>query len=682
MCDALIGKTIDNFRLEDVIGQGGMGCVYKAIDERMDRTVALKVIRHKFGVFSAREGKALGQLNHPNIVNVFYMGEFEEGTFITMEYIEGKTLNAYKNSSPEEALSFLKQSLLALEHAHERGIYHRDIKPSNIMVTPRGTVKVMDFGLAKVNTNDANRTVTRFQAGTINYMSPEQVRGLHNVDHRSDIYSLGKAFYEILAGRLPFDTSDSDQFDIWKMIVEVKFKPPSTYNKAIPRGLDRIIMKALEKDPKDRYQNAREMLAAIEKYESKTKSFPSQIPTNGHAPARARKNRGVLIAAAVALLASIVAGGLYAAGFFSSSPPPPPAATSLIIASRPSNAIITVNGISRGRTPSDTVTVNGETVRLQVTQIDYEPLDTTLTLTQGQVNNVHLTLRPAGSTPLQTVETRLSIESSPPGATVIVDGERLGVTPLSEPIPAGPHRLELALSGYQRHVQNLDLEAGNNQDVRVTLRAMGGISVASTPSGAMVRIDGQQISATPLNNHRLAAGAYQIEVTMDGFAQYTQTVQVPAGGVESIDVPLQVLTSTLRVLPMPDGAIYIDGQRVQEELPGWLERELPRGRHTLRVTNSRFGEWEKVIDLNNEEEVYRINFNDVKQANITTGEIRGAAIFVDGVDTGLETLTTIELRVGIRRIEVRKEGYGSAYKDILVESDSPEPIRVVFELEQ
>ena len=682
MCNSLVGKTIDTFHLLEVIGQGGMGCVYRARDERMDRIVALKVIRHKFGVFSAREGKALGQLNHPNIVNVFYMGESAEGVFIAMEYIDGHTLNYFKKDPPNETLFLLKQSLLALEHAHEAGVVHRDIKPSNIMVTDRGTVKVMDFGLAKVNATDVNRTVTKLQAGTVNYMSPEQVRGLFNVDHRSDIYSLGKAFYEILAGRLPYDVSDSDRFDILKMIVEVKFKPPSHFNKTIPRPIDRIIMKALEKDPDDRYQNAREMLEDIEALEQKKPTKPADLSENGQKRTPSPQKLG-LKKIGVSLVAIVLASiaGLYAAGVFSPVPPPVESST-IIVASNPTDAEIRINGALLGLTPSDTLAVENDQVRISLSKTDYETLDTTIAVPSGQLHEVFLTLQRSAS---QTTPSNanLSIQSTPPGATVRLDGVSLGSTPLADAaVSPGTHRLEIMLDDHQTHTEEIELLAGDNAPIRVTLRALGSIRVSSNQNGSTVSVGGRSVGETPLNR-RLAAGRYRIDVTADGYSTFSQTVQIQPGSTIDIDATLTPLTSTLRLLANPFGAIYIDGSRVRGEERGWFETTLPRGRHWVRIVHPGFGEWEKEIEVVQELEERRIDFLIEKRVNITSGLINGATIYIDGNATEFETPSEVKIRVGRRRIEVRKEGYtvSPSFREVLIEGDEQEPLRYTFELE-
>ena len=680
MCESLIGKTIDNFRLLDVLGRGGMGCVYKSVDERMDRIVALKLIRKKLGAFSDREGKALGQLNHPNIVHVFYMGESEDGVFIAMEYIQGKTLNHFKMMPIAQTLSYLKQSLLALEHAHQAGVTHRDIKPSNIMVNEHDAVKVMDFGLAKVDTGDKNRTMTRFQAGTINYMSPEQIRGLHHVDHRSDLYSLGKTFYEMLAGRLPFDTNDSDQFDIWKQIVEVKFKPPSHFNKDIPKGVDKIIMKALEKKVGDRYQDARSMYNDIVAYERKA-SRPA-VQKSEKTPSISKKSRQKVVIPLALLLGTILlTAGLYFSGVFSSSPAIPINA-SVIVSSDPTAATILIDEVSRGITPSDTLRFDGEQVDIRLSHADYEPLDTTITLQPGNLHRVHLSMLRSTESP-QIAGTFFSIDSVPTGATVLLDGNLIGTTPLAgTPSAPGTHRLEVTLDGYESYAEGIEFDTGANPMPTVTLREMGQLDIDANRPNAQVSINGRRAGRTPLRISR-TAGQYRVSVSVAGFSTFSQTVRVDPGETVAVSAVLEAMMATVRVLVNPFGAIHLDGNQVRSEEAGWYETSLPMGTHTLRATHSGFGEWEKEIVLDQNRHEYRINFLQEKRVNITSGRINGASIFIDGqLVENLETPTEVNIRIGRRRIEVRRDGYTTVppFYDVFIEGNEPEPLRYTFEL--
>ena len=234
--ESLIGKTIDNYRILEVIGRGGMGVVLKAVDTSLEKIVALKMIDpflaedENFVRRFKTEAKALAKLENPNIVSVHALRETDKGLFMVMEYVDAKPLSKHlADNGPlsiKDIIAVSKQLLNAIGHAHEFGIIHRDIKPSNILLCYDGKIKVTDFGLAKViQQKDAASTVTQARAGTLYYMSPEQVKGLKNVDTRSDIYSLGMTIYEMTAGRVPFEKTDSD-FTIQKQIVEGELPSP------------------------------------------------------------------------------------------------------------------------------------------------------------------------------------------------------------------------------------------------------------------------------------------------------------------------------------------------------------------------------------------------------------------------------------------------------------------------
>jgi len=276
MASIQIGQEIQGYRILDRLGEGGMGVVYKALDIALDRVVALKTIGASlandefFWERFRREAKALAKLDDPNIVAIFALRETEIGLVMVMEFVDGLTLaQKIKQKGPiryEEALPIVKQILTALGHAHQLGIIHRDIKPGNVMLTLKGEVKVTDFGLAKIqHTTDA--TMTMAPIGTLLYMSPEQARNSRQIDQRSDLYSLGMTFYEMLAGRTPFE-AEASQINILKAIDKGDLPSPEQFNAALPAELCRIVMKALADDAKKRFQNAAEMLAAIAKFEA------------------------------------------------------------------------------------------------------------------------------------------------------------------------------------------------------------------------------------------------------------------------------------------------------------------------------------------------------------------------------------------------------------------------------
>lgn len=244
----------------ETLGHGGMGAVYKANQTKLDRIVALKIIRPESAIDPAfaerfnREAKTLARLSHPNIVGVYDFGEVEyvdeSGTagtlyYFLMEFVDGANLRQLIHAGetqPQQALAIVPQICEALQYAHEAGIVHRDIKPDNILLDKSGQVKIADFGLAKLGSDEHDFTLTGTNQvlGTIRYMAPEQMAQSNTVDHRADIYSLGVVFYEMLTGEVPVGA----------------FDPPSKRSSAVDARLDEVVMRALASDPDRRYQTA------------------------------------------------------------------------------------------------------------------------------------------------------------------------------------------------------------------------------------------------------------------------------------------------------------------------------------------------------------------------------------------------------------------------------------------
>lgn len=271
--DNYTGKRLDGrYEIQEVIGVGGMAVVYKAYDNIDDRTVAVKILKDEYLAneeFRRRfknESKAIAVLSHPNIVKVYNVSYGDRLQYIVMEYVEGITLKEYieqqRRLGIKETVHFTIQILRALQHAHDKGIVHRDIKPQNIMLLSNGNIKVTDFGIARFSYSDT-KTMTDSAIGSVHYISPEQARG-DATDDRADIYSVGVVLYEMLTGQLPFQSDNS----VSVALMQLQSDPikPRELNSSIPVGLEQIVMHAMQKNSKDRYQSAAEMLLDIEEF--------------------------------------------------------------------------------------------------------------------------------------------------------------------------------------------------------------------------------------------------------------------------------------------------------------------------------------------------------------------------------------------------------------------------------
>src|SRR2546425_7015938 len=309
MTVSMIGRTVSHYRILGKLGEGGMGVVYLAEDTLLGRRVAIKTIHSRPGAddrhFRARflrEARAVSALSHPHIATIYDYGETEDGEpYIVMELIKGSTLGELmltEKLTVGRSIEIIKQVAEALAEAHHHGIIHRDIKPTNVAINERGSVKVLDFGLAKQvalaseaegdpeqPTLMVSHTREGVIVGTPLYLSPEQALG-NQIDARSDLFSLGGLLYECIAGKPPFFGKSTA--DICAKVLRDDPPPPSTLNSDVPKDLDRITLKSLAKKPEARYQSADEMISALESVQANlfsdatntvTRVIPSAVET-------------------------------------------------------------------------------------------------------------------------------------------------------------------------------------------------------------------------------------------------------------------------------------------------------------------------------------------------------------------------------------------------------------------
>ncbi len=269
----MIGTTVSHYRILEKLGEGGMGVVYKAIDTKLDRTVALKFLPSHLSDSEEnksrflQEAKAAAALSDPHILNIYEIGEQDGNMFLVMEYIQGKTLRQYlKNLKSSggipvpQAIDWTLQIARGLKAAHAMNIIHRDIKPENIMVTPDNRMRIMDFGLAKLK-GSAGLTRTGQSLGTLSYMSPEQAQGI-KTDQRTDIWSLGVVFYELLTGEVPF-TAEHDAALIY-LIANEDPPAPSAFDRKIPHQIDVFVGRLLDKETARRFQTVQDVIENLE----------------------------------------------------------------------------------------------------------------------------------------------------------------------------------------------------------------------------------------------------------------------------------------------------------------------------------------------------------------------------------------------------------------------------------
>ncbi|MEP0548473.1 MAG: PEGA domain-containing protein [Rhodothermales bacterium] len=629
MPDTYIGQEIDGFRILEELGRGGMGVVYKAEDVALARPVALKMIARELSrdeSFVRRfrsEARALARINSSYITSIYALRRTDDGIFIVMEFIGGGTLGDKMERGPvrwaDIRAPFLEM-ISALEHAHGVGVIHRDIKPGNILLTEDGHVKVTDFGLAKLHTADQGMTVTQGIAGTLYYMSPEQVKGERNLDGRSDLYALGITIYEALSGRLPFDRGGSE-FSTMRKIVEDQYPPLGEFARDLPPGLESAVMKALAKSPDDRYANAAAMREAFEAIPGD--AAPARLNTNGPPPRREAETvvageayqsapPPVVTKQAVPKQRMMIGGGVFAvlalaalAYFFW----PSGSTTPLSVSTDPPGAAVYFDGREIGRTPLESVAVRGEGGRLRVERVGYATVDTTLSFTEGEPMNLLLPLVAVASTGDGNVGSArvalLNVASNPSGATVVIDGQRVGETPYTHRDSTGrPLSVRLERRGYQPYSETgVVLNPASPREIRADLErvttlpsdnappgntasdpppAQTGTLVLRSNEGGTVTVNGQ--SRPDSGTFTVPVGTQTVRCTHPDYGNATGPVTIRAGQTTTATCYFQANVNVQATGESTWGSVWVNNRNAGET--GVIK--LPPGTHTVEVRRSGF----------------------------------------------------------------------------------------------
>jgi len=443
------------------LGRGAMGVVYKAHDPRIDRLVALKVLRpdrvtsQDFVLRFLKEAKAIGRLSHTNIVTVYDVGQDHETIYIAMEFLEGRPLDEVVREKPlpaREVINIGLQVAKALDYAHARGIIHRDIKPSNIIINDKGRIKITDFGIARIEDPEATKQTQAGEIlGTPVYMSPEQVMG-ETVDGRSDLYSLGIILYQLTTGRRPF--SGENIAVIFRAITQDIPPEPQTANGDLPPAFAALIMKSMAKEPEKRFQNGRQMADGLERC-IESKHATEVLQSN-----RPEKKRHLLWVGLI-LLVMAAGGGFYYLKTRQPTQVPPSMKTSPV-----KQTPIKTSSKSEPAASAPIETI--ETSEIPPIEIQAE--------TKTDEEKATAPASDAGLEEESTVKKKkvyalLKIDSVPTSAQVFINDAFKGKTPVNLSLPLGKHEVLVTLRGYYEWEASVDLDRSGETPLYVRLVA-------------------------------------------------------------------------------------------------------------------------------------------------------------------------------------------------------------------
>jgi len=696
-------QTVGRYEITGELGRGAMGVVYKALDPTIGRTVALKTMRLDVHGLDAQEmvrrfqneARAAGVLNHPNIVTIYDAGERDGIFYIAMEFIEGTTLHEVlaekRVLATDEVLQLTRQICRGLDYAHSNGIVHRDIKPANIMITGNGTVKIMDFGIAK---SGGQVTNTGQVLGTPNYMAPEQVKG-RPLDGRSDLFSFGVILYEMLTGEKPFVGQNVTTI-IYKIVNENPIAPRDL-DVTVHPGLSAIVTRALAKSPDERYQSGAELVHDLENYKTAgapmhaTSVLPAYTPHPSAANSAAAEKT-------VVLPMKIVAGTAVRA----TAPLPEPAKRPIAVLRKPK--LPRVPGAKNLLLIAAALLLVLSTVMAgyayrrshnQVRQLEAE-VTTQVSQQQQQFLQQQQTAVPVQVSPKPevTIAPDKTVKFVKDGGVRTVSDMNLGFAknaakpglPLKNASFAGkqPQPAAAPAPAPQKAVSSPNQVYTQQSELKFT----------SKPDGAKVEIDGwsEPNWVTPFTASHLAAGYHLISFTKAGYLTQSRSVESQAGKSIPVAVDLAPAVSTIVVSSNPQGAnIWLDGRDTGLLTPAQLTVE--KGPHRVVVRKTGFRD---AVGDENLAEGQTISFTPVLLSQNQTAEngpnstllrrifgaeavpegkglvhVRtepaGATIVVDGKVAPKKTNARWPADPGVHSIQLQMSGYKTVHRNVKVQ---------------
>jgi predicted Ser/Thr protein kinase len=558
---------IGRYKIVRELGRGAMGVVYHAIDPNIGRPVAIKTIllagapnsdeQNRMRERLFREARSAGILSHPGIVTIYDVEQQGDVAYIAMEYVDGPTLDhlmaASEPLAPDRMFTVLAQTAAALDYAHGKGIVHRDVKPANIMIAADGTVKIADFGIAKVTASE-QFTMTGSIVGTPHYMSPEQVQG-QPVDGRSDQFSLAVVAFEMLTGEKPH-TGEHLTTVVYKIVAE---QPVAAHrlNPTLSSGIDAVLGKGLAKKPENRYRSCTEFTAALE---------AACLATRGWKP----MPRGAGLNAPTLADASLPAVSLPPAGAArATDDEPAPAGARKFGFLRFLGAVLVAATLLAliGWQADPSLPGRFRWLSEQVTSVLHpappapanppptpveaapQPAAQPLESAEAKPSPMPVPVAPEEAAPKTAANVvpriphaqPVTLVTSPAGATAALDGREdvACTTPCSLEATPGRHSIVFTLTGYQVEHRQVDMGTGPVELPPVVLRSSSGtLLVSSVPAGATILVNGKRVSGTTPTQLALAPGSYEITIEKDG-RESTNKVEIGTGEVKSLKVIIE-----------------------------------------------------------------------------------------------------------------------------------------------
>jgi serine/threonine protein kinase len=619
-----IGSTFaGRYLVIEELGKGGMGKVYKVLDKEVEVKIALKLINPEIAASEKtitrfrHELKIARQISHKNVCRVHDLSKFEDTYFITMEYVPGEDLRSMirmmGHLSAVQTVLIAKQLCAGLSEAHKLGIVHRDLKPRNIMIDKEGNAKIMDFGIAR-SPETRGLTDPDGMVGTPEYMSPEQVEG-SDVDYRSDIYSLGVVLFEMVTGRVPFESNTP--FGV-ALKHKTELPPnPKSINPQIPEQLNRLILKCLEKDKRKRYQETGEIIVELDKVERDlpTPARPLPRPRTIVKIRRKRRIAPLIIGITSGVIALAVAGYLFRGLFIppkkdlkqekpavvtkqaalksrqaAPAAPPPPSQGEIEINSTPSGAQVYLDDKLQGVTPLKVKHDPGTVPLLIKKGTEFGEITDMLSVKAGEMASKNYTLASQYGF--------LDINSIPQGAQVYLSNQRKGLTPFKLRYAPGTYTIQLKKSPEYRDIADrIKVTAGETTSKNYPLTPAYILEIKTTPEGADVRIDGVYKGKTPLNVE-LATSTCQVRLDKGTEWAGIDEPLILKPGLNFWERSLKSVFLRLSITTNPsEASVFIDDQEVGLSP---IKKSVPSGLHKFKIEKEGYRIIEESIQVNSD----------------------------------------------------------------------------------